>query len=214
MHERSSSIHLGAAPGHARAGLILVHGRGQTPAYMIEHVLDPLRGSMELGPVAVVLPSATGETWYPNRFVAPLSDNEPHLSSALSLLDQHVDELEGAGIPGERIVLVGFSQGACLVAEWLSRRGPRVGHVVVLTGGLIGPDGTNWMSGLSLTGVKVFLSGADQDPFVPAASVEMSAEVLADRGADVRCALRSSAEHEIVESEVDAVVTALKAALA
>src|SRR5215207_1820470 len=123
----------GAPLGDATGALILVHGRGGDAGEMLglaELVAPPA--------LACLAPQAAGHTWYPHRFTEPVARNEPHLSSALSVLSDLVDRLVGNGIPAERIALLGFSQGACLALEFALRRAQRLGAVLGLSGGLIG----------------------------------------------------------------------------
>src|SRR5947209_20212721 len=81
-------------------------------------------------------PQAAGHSWYPYRFTEPVARNEPHLGSALSVLSDLVDRVGDAGVPPERIALLGFSQGACLALEFARRRMIRLGAVIGLSGGL------------------------------------------------------------------------------
>jgi phospholipase/carboxylesterase len=130
-HAGTRFLRLGPAPADARLTTILVHGRDQDDA-----VTRDLAARLEVPDIAHVLPVAAGRSWYPGRYFDPLATLEPHLSSALAALDRAVRE---ARVPDERLVLVGFSQGACLVAEYLARQGPRRFHgAAILTGCLLG----------------------------------------------------------------------------
>ncbi len=130
-HARTRFIHLGPDSSQARLTTILVHGRDQD-----DMVTRDLAARLGLDDVAHVLPVARGRTWYPGRYFDPLDTLEPHLSAALAVIDRAV---EGTGLPDQRLVLAGFSQGACLVAEYLARRGPRPFHgAAILTGSLLG----------------------------------------------------------------------------
>jgi predicted esterase len=121
----------------ARSAMLMVHGRGA----QAEDILS-LAGQMNIKGVAYLAPQATGNTWYPNRFLAPLSENEPWLSSALSFLDDVYARITTASIPPECVVVLGFSQGACLALEYAARHAHRYGALVGLSGALIGPDAT------------------------------------------------------------------------
>lgn len=118
----------------AEAVVLLVHGRGGSAQEMLR-LAAPL-GRQEL---AYLAPQAAQQSWYPYGFMAPIERNEPGLSSALSVLGELVAGVAAAGIPDDRIVLVGFSQGTCLVLEFAARHTRRWGGVVGLSGGLIGP---------------------------------------------------------------------------
>ena len=104
----------------ARVAVILLHGRGASPEDIlyIAHEVDP-------GGVAFLAPEAAGETWYPQSFLSPLEANQPYLDSALRRVAGLVNEIGEAGIPFERMVLAGFSQGACLGLEYACRNARR-----------------------------------------------------------------------------------------
>ncbi|MFN8447871.1 MAG: hypothetical protein U0521_04605 [Anaerolineae bacterium] len=126
--------------------------------------------------VAFLAPQAAGYTWYPFSFLEPLERNEPYLSSALGVVKQLIGRANAAAVPTERIVLLGFSQGACLVLEFAARNAKRYGGVVGLSGGLIGADGTPRDYPGSLGGTPVFLGCSDIDFHIPKARVDESAE--------------------------------------
>jgi phospholipase/carboxylesterase len=133
-HAQTRLVRLGPPPGEARLTTVLVHGRDQDDA-----VTRDLATRLELPDVAHVLPVAAERSWYPGRYFDPLQTLEPHLGGALAAIDRAV---AATGVPDERLVLAGFSQGACLVAEYLARQGPRPFHgAAVLTGSLLGPPG-------------------------------------------------------------------------
>lgn len=142
----------GCPLGEAKAAMILVHGRG-APA---EDILG-LAGELDRPDMAFLAPQATGYTWYPYSFMAPMEQNEPGLSSGLALIGDLVERLALEGIPPERTVLLGFSQGACLSLEYAARNAKRFGGVVALSGGLIGPPGAPREYAGTLDGTPVFL---------------------------------------------------------
>jgi predicted esterase len=150
-----------------------------------------------------VAPAAAAGTWYPHRFMAPLDTNEPFLTQAIEACDRAVDE---ASDPGDaRVVLVGFSQGGCLATEYAIRRSGRCAALVVFTGGLIGPAGTNWRltpPATTLGGMPVMLTGSDVDEWVPEARVRETASVLTALGADVRCRIYPGRPHIISDAEI------------
>ena len=117
--------------------------------------------------VAYLLPGAPGNSWYPQSFMAPFAANEPWLSRSLANQARLIEGVIAAGVPPERIVLGGFSQGACLTAETLVRAPRRYGAGIIFTGGLIGPPGTAWPAEPALAGTPVYLSGSEIDPHVP-----------------------------------------------
>ncbi|HKF37335.1 MAG TPA: dienelactone hydrolase family protein, partial [Ktedonobacteraceae bacterium] len=147
-------------------------------------------------------PQARGNAWYPNSFLAPLASNEPGLSSGLAVIAALLERLARAGIPAERTMLLGFSQGACLTLEFAARNAQRYGGVVGLSGGLIGPDGTPRDYAGSLVGTPVFLGCSDVDPHIPKARVEESAEVLRRLGGDVTARLYPRMDHTVNRDEL------------
>ncbi len=199
------SADLAGSPGRqprwgALAG-VLLHGRGGTPEEMIG-LADRLR----LDGCRWVAPAAATGSWYPHRFTEPLDLNEPFLSRAIDECDQAVDEASEQGrIPSARIVVVGFSQGACLATEYVLRRPGRCGALVLFTGGLIGPAGTPWRLALpatTLDGLPVLLTGSDVDEWVPEARIRETARVLTSLGADVRCRIYPDRAHVVCDEEI------------
>lgn len=182
----------------AEAAMILVHGRGGTA----EDILR-LAGQLGRDDFCYMAPQAAGRTWYPFRFLSPLEQNEPHLSSALRVLDDLLEQLEGAGIPAERVFLLGFSQGACLTLEWLARNARRYGGAAGLSGGLIGPPGRDFAFDGSLAGTEVFLGCSDIDPHIPLERVEETAAALAELGASVTKRIYPGMGHTINADEID-----------
>src|SRR5438034_710584 len=110
-----------------------------------------------------------------------------------------------AGSPAARVVVVGFSQGACLAAEYGLRRPGRCGALVMFTGGLIGPPGTSWRlapPATTLGGLPVLLTGSDVDEWVPETRVRETASVLTALGADVRCHIYAGRDHLVCDEEL------------
>ncbi len=142
-------------------------------------------------------------TWYPNSFLAPIPSNEPWLSSALALLASVLKQVQAGGMPLERTILLGFSQGACLALEFAARHAQRYGGIACLSGGLIGPDGTPRDYSGSFTGTPVFLGCSDRDFHIPKERVEQSAEVLQQMGADVTMRLYPRMGHMVNQDEIN-----------
>ncbi len=194
---------LGAAPVVA----IMVHGRNAAPANILDLVPRLARHA-----VTYLAPAAAGRTWYPNSFMSEIATNEPALSSALAALGALVDRSRRAGIPQERIVLLGFSQGACLVSEFAVRHAARFGGLAVLSGGLIGPPGTEWNRPGRFDGMPAFFGCSDHDAHVPEARVAESAEVFARMGADVTTRIYPDMGHRVDDDEIARVQRLLDAA--
>jgi phospholipase/carboxylesterase len=187
----------GADLATARAALLMVHGRGASA----EDILSFASVLAQPG-VAYFAPQASGHSWYPNSFLAPLASNEPYLSSALATLDSIVTQIIAAGVPTERLMLLGFSQGACLMLEYVARHARRYGGVVGWSGGLIGPDGTPRDYPGRLDGAPVFLGCSDHDPHVPQARVALSAETLRGLGGAVTMRIYPDMGHTVNEDEI------------
>lgn len=183
----------------ASAAMILVHGRGGSAADIL--ALAPHIGHPRF---AYLAPEAAGHSWYPNSFLAPIPTNEPGLSTGLGRLHELIEDLDGHGIPAERIVLAGFSQGACLVLEFTARRARRYGGIVAFTGGLIGPPGASREYGGSLGGTPVFLGAGDPDPHVPWERVAETANVLERLGGNVDLRRYPGLGHSINRDELAA----------
>jgi phospholipase/carboxylesterase len=154
---------------------------------------------------AYFAPQAAENTWYPNRFLVPLSENEPWLSSALGFVKEVFDQIVDAGISPEHIILLGFSQGACLTLEFAARNARRYGGVVGLSGALIGPDDTPRDYTGSLAGTPVFLGCSDVDFHVPKERVQETAEVMRHLGGDVTMRLYPNMDHTVNQDEIDVV---------
>jgi predicted esterase len=131
-----------------------------------------------------------------------LEDNQPGLDSALAQVHRVVEEIEAGGVPASKIVIAGFSQGACLSTEYAARNPRRLGAVLAFTGGLIGPRGTPREYPGSLDGTPVFLGSGDPDPHVPWWRVEETAEVLQGLGAEVTVQRYPGIPHTIVDDEI------------
>lgn len=182
----------------ATAAVVMIHGRG-ADAQSILLLADELARPG----FAYLAPQAEGNTWYPNRFLAPLSSNEPWLSSALTSVADVLSQVMGAGLPSERTLLLGFSQGACLTLEFVARNARRYGGVAGLSGGLIGPDGTPRDYAGSLDGSPIFLGCSDVDFHIPKERVHHTAEVLQRLGGAVTERLYPNMDHTINEDEKD-----------
>ncbi|GGX95639.1 phospholipase [Massilia dura] len=178
--------------------VIALHGRGQPPAF-----IDDLLVRLNRPSLRYATPRAPGDAWYPERFMAPRELNQPQLDAALATLDEQVYQLEAAGLERAQIVLLGFSQGACLACEYLYRHPGRWGGLVALTGGLIGPEGTTWPTlADSLAGTPVLMTNGDVDPWVPLARTRASADVFRAMGGRVAERVYPGRPHAIDADEV------------
>ena len=183
---------------------VVLHGRGQSPAYM-----RPAAERLAAAGTHCILPEAVENSWYPLSFLQPLEGNEPKFSASLAQLSALLDDLEAAGVPPGRTVLAGFSQGACMTAELLARRGRRYRAAIGWTGGLLGPPGTAWPIPTGIAGVDVLLTGSDVDEFVPEARVRETAAVFRRAGAVVDVLVTPGRAHEIGDDEMSRAVALL-----
>ncbi|KAB2905305.1 MAG: phospholipase [Anaerolineae bacterium] len=208
IHQNQPLLAAGKPLSDASAAMIMVHGRGASA----ESILS-LASEFDLPEFAYLAPQAAGYTWYPQRFIAPTAQNEPHLSSALQRVGEVVVQIEQHGIPAEKIILLGFSQGACLVVEYAARNAKRWGGVAVLSGGLIGDKVTLENYTGSLDGTPAFLGCSDPDFHIPAERVRESTHILRQLSADVTERLYPNLGHTINQDEVDFVRQMMKSIL-
>ncbi len=187
----------GAALDQATAVVILLHGRGASA----EDILG-LAGEMYDERVAYLAPQAAGHRWYPSSFMAPIEENEPWLSSALAKVAAIVQSAVDAGVPRERILICGFSQGACLGTEFVARHPARYGALVAFTGGLIGPPDADLRHPGNLGGMPALFSSGDPDPHVPWSRVLESAKQFTNMGAEVRTQRHAGRPHTVLPQEI------------
>lgn len=202
VHQGQPVYTWGTKLEEATAAVILAHGRGATA-----HDILQLAQELDHPGVAFLAPQAAGNTWYPFSFLEPVERNEPGLSSALRVLTDLVDQVEAAGIPAQRIVLGGFSQGACLTAEFVARTPRRYGGLLVLSGGVIGPldsPRTRVAPGRgSVEGMPVLVACSDMDPHIPLARVYETADVFHKLGGDVQLQVYAGMGHVINQDEIE-----------
>ena len=178
--------------------MIMVHGRNAGP----ENILE-LSTPLYHPDFTYLAPAAAGGTWYPFSFMAETARNEPGISSGISVIHELIDRAAHAGVPAERVVLLGFSQGACLSCTAALRRPARYGGVICYSGGLIGPPGTQWDSRKNaMNHAPVFLGCSDVDPHIPKDRVDESAEAFRQAGASVTERIYPGMGHTINDDEV------------
>lgn len=200
MSQTQPVYQAGVPVARARVAMLMVHGRGATA-----HDILSLSTYFDDTDFAYIAPQAPGNTWYPRPFTAPISENEPYLSASLGLVDSIVRSLFDGGLPPERLILLGFSQGACLTLEYAARHAMRYGALVGLSGGLIGPDGLKRDDHGSLDATPAFLGCSDIDPHIPKHRVQHAADTLTALGASVTMRLYHNLGHTTNEDERDAV---------
>jgi len=197
-HQTGDVLVAGPDPLKAEFGMILIHGRGASPEGILR-----LTEELDEPDFAFLAPRATGNSWYPRSFLNPVELNQPGLNSALQVVYDLLNELKGDGIPKERVILAGFSQGACLVSEFSVRHPARYGGVVALSGGLIGEHVYPEAYTGSLEGTPVFMGCSDIDPHIPLSRVEESAQVFKQMDADLTKTIYSGMGHTVNEDELE-----------
>jgi len=190
-------VQAGEPLASARAAMLLVHGRGATA----EDIMT-IAAEVHQPGWAYIAPQAAGNAWYPNPFTAPIESNEPYFSAALDMLARLLEMIEKT-VPAQRVVLLGFSQGACLTLEFSVRNARRYGGIVGLSGGLIGPDGTPRDYPGSFDATPAFLGCSDVDPHIRRDRVEEAAAVLQRMGAQVTQRLYPGMGHLVSEDEIE-----------
>jgi phospholipase/carboxylesterase len=194
---------VGSARGSAQIGGVLLHGRGKTP----EEKIDLADRFGNIDGIRWVVPEAeTPGSWYPGRFWDPRETNEPYLSKSVERCHEAVLEAGEYGrLTPDRLVIVGFSQGASLALEYALRHPTRVGSLIVLTGGLMGVPGSDWkaIAPQSLAGLRVLLTGSDVDDWIPEESTREAANLFQDLGADVQLRIYKGRPHIVSEEEID-----------
>jgi phospholipase/carboxylesterase len=196
-HHNAELLRSGPNLRDASSAMILLHGRGGSAQNLLSF------GQQLASPsTALIAPQAADHTWYPDSFLAPIARNEPWLSSAIRLIETLAEQCLSQNIASARIVLCGFSQGACLSTEFAARHPRRYLAVLAFTGGLIGPPGSDLHHPGSLAGTPVLLSSGDPDPHVPWARVEETAVELRRMHADVEVHRYSGRPHTIIPAEV------------
>jgi phospholipase/carboxylesterase len=178
--------------------LIMLHGRGGTA----QDILD-FSTHLHVKDFSLIALQATNNTWYPYSFLAPPSQNEPWLSSALQLLKDLVEDLYSKGIPSENIYFTGFSQGACLTLEFVTRNANKYGGVAAFTGGLIGDKIYNERYGGDFQNTPVFIGSSNPDPHIPVERVYDTTKFLKGMNASVTEKVYDNMGHTINEDEIE-----------
>lgn len=182
----------------AKGALILVHGRGASATSILA-----LAGELNVKDLALYAPQATRSSWYPYSFMENEADNQPALDSALEILDQLADQIIAGGIKRENLFFLGFSQGACLTLEYVTRNAYRYGGVVAFTGGLIGQSLDIGRYKGSFANTPVLVTTGDPDPHIPLSRIEESLTVLKSMGAAITSRIFKGRPHTIINEELE-----------
>lgn len=197
MHSKNI-ITAGKDISEAKKVLVLIHGRGGNAQDMIS-----LADHFPVGDFSLLAPQATNNSWYPYSFLAPPAQNEPWLSSALGILSDLLDEIESKGIASENIYFAGFSQGACLTAEFVTQNAARYGGILLFTGGLIGDKIYSEKYKGDFAGTPVFIGTGNPDAHVPVERVNDTAEIMEKMNAAVTVKVYDNKPHSISQDEIE-----------
>jgi phospholipase/carboxylesterase len=187
----------GSPADQAGKALVMVHGRGASA----ESILS-LSAHLQVEGFALRAPQATNHSWYPYSFMAPVDQNQPALDSALALLAETVENLKEQGLASKDIFMLGFSQGACLTAEFATRNAQRFGGLMLFTGGLIGPEINPGHYAGDFAGTPVLITTGNPDPHVPVHRVEETVKIMTDRKARVTQKIYPGRPHTILPEEI------------
>jgi len=190
-------ITAGTSLDQASKVLIMLHGRGGSA----EDILS-LSTYLSVKDFAIIAPRATNNTWYPHSFMMLPEMNEPWLGSALSLIKELVTDLNHKDIPSENIYFAGFSQGACLTLEFVTRNATRYGGIAAFTGGLIGDRIYNENYKGDFKNTPFFIGTSDPDPHIPVERVKASGKILTSMNANVTEKVYNNMGHTINEDEI------------
>lgn len=199
VHMKEQITYYGAAFSEAKAFVLSLHGRSQSSEIILE-----IAERIGLEGIHYAAPKAYQNSWYPEKFMAPLERNEPFLTYSLEVCSSIVNRWIGNGVPTEKIVLMGFSQGACLAAEYAIRNPKGYGGVLLFTGGLIGPEGTNWPLKGNFDRTPVFLGTSDVDEWVPVERVDESEAMFVQMGAKTVKRVYRGMGHLVNDEEIEA----------
>ncbi|MEZ4900955.1 MAG: phospholipase [Spirosomataceae bacterium] len=198
MHDIKNTIWAGQPLAQAKRVLIMTHGRGANAPSILT-----LAQELDVADFALVAPQATANTWYPYSFLAPETQNEPGLSAGLALLETLVAQIMDLGFSTTQIYLLGFSQGACLTAEFVARNAQPFGGVFILSGGVIGETIQTRRYRGNFKNTPIFLGCSDIDMHIPKHRVEDSTSIFEYLGANVTEKLYPNAPHTIFQDEIN-----------
>lgn len=185
--------------GKPDALVILLHGYGSNGADLIglaPYWADAIPGAVFVSPNAIEpVPGAPGGyQWF------PISNLDPHLmeqgvrSAAISV-ERFIDrELEKYGLPPERLVLVGFSQGTMMALHVGLRRAKEIAGIVGYSGVLVG--GRSLKDEMRSKPPIVLIHG-DRDPTIPIPAMFDSADALCEAGHGAQWHISYGVPHSI-----------------
>jgi phospholipase/carboxylesterase len=193
----NNTITAGVPLAQAKKVLIMIHGRGAGA----EDILS-ISNHLDTDGFTFIAPQAPGNTWYPLSFLANPKDNEPYLTNSLNVIGAIVSNLEAQGITKDKMYFLGFSQGACLTAEYTARNAATYGGIVIFTGGLIGDKLYHENYSGNFNGTPVFIGSSNPDAHVPVERVKETELLLKEMGANVTVKIYDNMPHTIVQDEI------------
>ena len=198
IHLNQPLLSSGTALESASDAMILIHGRGADAQSIMDlSAYFPKPGRVFLAPQAGL------KRWYPQSFLAPLPENEPDLSDALDRLESLVLDLMNHNLAPEQIYIGGFSQGACLTAEFAARYPRRYAGLLIFSGGLIGPQIKHTPVAGTWHNMPVFIGCSDIDPHIPLKRVKETAAFFEQGGAIVNLQITPGMVHTISLEELE-----------
>lgn len=196
-HQNQQVATAGVDAEKAEVAMILIHGRGATAQSMLMFADEFQTDDIHYRAI-----QASGHTWYPRSFMAPKDMNEPGISSGLQAIYDQIRELNDFGVSTDKIILLGFSQGACLTTEFAARHPQKYGAVVGFSGGLIGEQIYPEKYNGSLEQTPVFLGCSDRDPHIPKERVDETEQVFKQLNADVTKRIYEGMGHTVNKDEI------------
>jgi phospholipase/carboxylesterase len=148
------------AAGEPRGALVLLHGRGadENDLHPLLDLIDPKRRLVGLTPGGPLFLPPGGRHWY----VVPRVGYPDHdtFHASYELLQRDIPEL--TGVPWERTILGGFSQGTVMAyALGLGTGRPTPAGIAAMSGFIPTVDG--WSPDLDRPGLPVWIAQAARD---------------------------------------------------
>lgn len=196
-HQQQKPQRYGASLARAKAAMIMIHGRGATAKSMF-----PLADELAQPDFHYIAPQARHHTWYPHSFLEPKEKNQPGIQSGMQIINDLIESLKNTGIPNENIILLGFSQGACLAQEYIARHPQKLGGVVGLSGGLIGQNVKPEYYKGTLENTPIFIGCGEHDQHVPAERIHLTASVMEQLNGAVNKKIYPNMGHTINKDEI------------
>ena len=182
--------------------MIAVHGRNQDRQFM-----ETLVRQLDWDHQTVLFPRAADRTWYPDKFMEPYIINQEGADAAVAMVQNQLLRLKGYGYKTEEIVLLGFSQGACVVSQFALLNPDRYRAVVVFTGGYLGEEGVEWAFSGDFQQTPVYVSTSEVDEWVPPSRARETAMAFERLNARVTLDIFEHRPHEVSQEEIERVAS-------